>query len=60
VVHESVLWRYYAQPHEEQAWWQLVVSKDLQEAVLTEVNKGLSGGHLKKDKILHHLKERFY
>ena len=60
VVHEGVLWRYYAQLHEEQAWWQLVVPKDLQEAVLTEVHEGISGGHLGKDKTLHRLKERFY
>ena len=60
MVHDGVLWRYYAQPLEEQAWWQLVVPKELQEAVLTEVHEGISGGHLEKDKTFHHLKERFY
>ena len=55
MVLEGVLWRYYAQPHEEQSWWQLVVPKDLQEAVLTEVHEGISGGHLGKDKTLHRL-----
>jgi len=60
MVHDGVLWRYYAQPLEEQAWWQLVVPKELQEAVLTEVHEGISGGNLGKDKTLHRLKERFY
>jgi len=37
VMRDSVLWRYYAQPHEEQGWLQLIVPRVLQEAVLAEV-----------------------
>jgi len=59
-MHDGVLWRYYAQPHKDKGWLQLVVLRVLQEAVLTEVHKGMSGGHLGKDKTLHRLKERFY
>ena len=30
VVHDGVLWRYYAQPQEEQSWLQLVVPRELE------------------------------
>jgi len=46
--------------HEEQGWLQLIVPRVLQEAVLAEVHEGISGGHLGKDKTIHHPKERFY
>ena len=59
VMRDGVLWRYYAQPYEDRGWLQLVVPRALQEAVLTEVHEGISGGHLWKDKTLHRLKERW-
>ena len=50
VAQEGVLWRYYAQPREQQGWLQLVVPRNLRPSILEELHQGVGSGHLGHDK----------
>ena len=60
VVNNGILYRYYAQPREDQGHLQLVVPTEMREQILRELHEGVASGHLGQDKTLHRLKERFY
>ena len=60
VVNNGILYRYYAQPREDQGYLQLVVPTAIREQILRELHEGVASGHLGQDKTLHQLKERFY
>ena len=60
VAQDGVLWRYYAQPREQQGWLQLVVTCNLRPSILEELHQGVGSGHLGHDKTLSRLKQRFY
>ena len=60
VAQEGVLWRYYAQPRENQGWLQLVISCNLRPSILEELHQGVGSGHLGHDKTLSRLKQRFH
>ena len=60
IVNNGVLYRYYAQPREDQGHLQLVVPTAIREQILRELHEGIASGQLGQDKTLHRLKERFY
>ena len=60
IVNNGVLYRYYAQPREDQGHLQLVVPTAIREQILRELHEGIASWHLGLDKTLHRLKERFY
>ena len=41
IVHDGMLWR-QCQPDEQQGWLQLVISRSLQDEILTEVHEGVT------------------
>ena len=60
VVNNGILYRYYAQPREDQGHLQLLVPTEMREQILRELHDGVASAHLGQDKTLHRLKERFY
>ena len=60
VIVNGVFYRQLMHPNEDQTHLQLVVPTELREKIVKDIHEGVAGGHLGQDKMLHHLKERFY
>ena len=59
-IEQGLLFRRYEDCHGKEKWAQWVVPLALQKEILSDVHSGAVGGHLREDKTLNRLRERFY
>ena len=59
-VNEGLLFRRYEDCEGKERWARLVLPESLKSEVLNSLHSGITGGHLREEKTLNRLRERFY